>query len=99
MIESSVWPGVWIRWTVVDVVVVAHAVAEADRRQRHPLGRLERDLLGLAPALGDDEPAARTVRDDVVAGEGGVAVDVIPVVVRVDDDDAALAGQLRQAAP
>ena len=32
--------------------------------------------------------------DDVAAGEGGVAVHVVPVVMRVHDHDAALAGAL-----
>ena len=54
--------------------------------------------LGAAVHLRDDQAAAQAVGHDVVTGEGGVAVDVVPVVVRVDHDDAPPGGKPRRAA-
>ena len=49
--------------------------------------------------LGHEESRAGALRDDVDAREGGVAVHVVPVVMRVHDDDAALAGALARRNP
>ena len=90
--ESSLWPGVWMRCTELAVVDVAEPVPEGHVRQRHALRRRQAARFVAALQLRLDEARAAALRDDVDAAEGGVAEHVVPVVMRVHDHDAAVAG-------